>query len=299
MDFLPDTPFAGEGGEAVEGDAEFLRARVPFFSAEDLAAVQITRPLAEGSFGTVSIISCKGQKAVKKVLKCEEDVALLLWEARVTAELDGAGGAPRLLAVCTQPPAVLLEFAGRCYDDFVQCHCTVGVFLDSLMSIADRLSDIHSRGFLHNDVKGSNVMVRGPNPRPTFHFIDFGLATRIGQPFTFDFFGMKRYAPKQSSSFRSPETPAGLPLGPASDVFSFGVMMSDMLDYAKCPLLSRLLAPLLARCARLSPEDRPSLTELAEEVLLTKAKVPDKFQRKRLGNIRAQSVNPKKGKQRR
>lgn len=299
MDFMPGSPIIGGSEEVVVGDAEFLHARVPFFTAEDLAAVQVTRPLGEGSFGTVSIISRKGQRAIKKVLKCEENVALLLWEARVTAELEGAGGAPRLLAVCTQPPAILLDFAGRTYNDFVQCHCTVGVFLDSLMSIAERIGEIHSRGFLHNDIKGSNIMVRGPNPRPTFHIIDFGLATRIGDPFNFDFFGMHCPSSRRSSSFRSPETMEGLPLGPASDVFSVGVLMSDMMDYVRCPLLSRLLAPLLARCVEENPEERPSLSEFSEELVLTKARVSDKFQRKRIENIRAQSGNPKKGKQRR
>lgn len=299
MDFLPGTPITGGGGEGVEEDAAFLRARVPFFTAEDLAAVEVTRPLGEGSFGTVSIISRKGQRAIKKVLKCEDNVALLLWEARVTAELDGAGGAPRLLAVCAQPPAILLDFAGRTYNDFVQCHCTVGVFMDSLMSISKRLREIHSLGFLHNDIKGSNIMVRGPNPRPTFHIIDFGLASRIGESFNFTFFGMNCPSLRRSSSFRSPETFEGLPLGPASDVFSVGVMMNDMLDYIKCPLLFRLLTPLLARCIEVNPEDRPSLIELTEELLLTKARVPEKLQRKRIENIRPQSGTPKKGKQRR
>lgn len=299
MDTLRRTPPLGEDGEVAEGDAEFLRARVQFFTAEDLAAVQVTRPLGEGSFGCVSIVSRKGQKAIKKVLKCEENVELLLWEARVTAELNGAGGAPRLLAVCAHPPAVLLDYAGRTYDDFVQYHCTVGVFLDSVMRITERLSEIHSMGFVHNDLKGSNVMVRGPNPRPTFHIIDFGLATRVGQPFDFTFFGMDRGALKKYSSFRSPEMAEGLPLGPASDLFSLGVMMGDVLHYAKFPLLNKLLNPLLCRCALQDPELRPSLAELAAEIIVIKTKVPDKVQRKRLENLRSQSVNPKKGKARR
>lgn len=299
MDTLRRTPPAGEDGEVAEGDAEFLRARVQFFTAEDLAAVQVTRPLGEGSFGCVSIVSRKGQKAIKKVLKREENVELLLWEARVTAELNGAGGAPRLLAVCAHPPAVLLDYAGRTYDDFVQYHCTVGGFLDSVVRLTERLNEIHSRGFLHNDLKGSNVMVRGPNPRPTFHIIDFGLATRVGQPFDFAFFGMDRGALKNYSTFRSPEMGEGLPLGPASDLFSLGVLMGDVLYYAKFPLLNRLLDPLLARCALQDPALRPSLAELAAEVIVVKTKVPDKFQRKRLENIRALSVTPKKGKARR
>uniref|UniRef100_A0A0P4WFL9 non-specific serine/threonine protein kinase n=1 Tax=Scylla olivacea TaxID=85551 RepID=A0A0P4WFL9_SCYOL len=280
-------------------DVEFLRVRVPFLSGEDMDALQVIRPLAEGSFGCTTIVSCNGMKTIKKVLKREENVKQMLWEARVTAELNGAGGAPRVMAVCFHPPAVLLAHSGRTYDDFVQHHCTVGGFLDSIVVIAQRLSEIHHRGFLHNDLKGSNIMIQGPNPRPSLHIIDYGLATRIGVPFSFEFFGMDRNSLKKYSSFRSPEMFEGLPLGRASDVFSLGVMMGDVVHYARFSLFKRLLASLLSRCAMVNPELRPTLAELALEVMQVKAKVPQKIQRKRIENIRGQSVSPKKSKGRR
>ena len=298
MEVLRPTAFAGESGEVVESDFEFLRVRVPFLTTQGLAEVEVIRPLSEGSFGRVSIVSCNGQKAIKKVLKCEQNAKQKLWEARVTAELNGAGGAPRLLAVCADPPAVLLAYAGRTFEDFIQYHCTAGGFLNAVVRLTELLSEIHCVGFLHNDLKGSNVMLRGPNPHPTFHIIDFGMASRVGHPFNFLFFGMDRILFKRYCSFRSPEMGDGLPLGPPSDVFSLGVLIKDMLNYAKFPLFNKLLAPLLARCALQNPAMRPTLPELATEINVLKTKVPDKLQRKRLENIRSLSVNPKKGKAR-
>ncbi|MPC71696.1 putative serine/threonine-protein kinase 2 [Portunus trituberculatus] len=285
--------------EIYNDDVEFLRARVPFISAEDMDALEVVRPLAEGSFGCTTIVSCNGMKTIKKVLKCEENVKQMLWEARVTAELNGTGGAPRVMAVCFHPPAILLAHSGRTYDDFVERHCTVGGFLDSIVVIAQLLSEIHLIGFLHNDLKGSNIMVQGPNPRPSLHIIDYGLATRIGAPFNFEFFGINPNALKKYSSFRSPEMFKGLPLGSASDVFSLGVMIGDVVHYAKFPLFKKLLAPVMSRCAMVNPELRPTLAELALEVVQVKAKMSQKIQRKRIENIRGQSVSPKKSKGRR
>lgn len=280
--------------EIFDDDVEFLRARVPFISGEDMEGLQVMRPLAEGSFGCTTIVSCNGVKTIKKVMKCEENVKQMLWEARVTAELNGTGGAPRVMAVCFHPPAILLSHSGRTYNDFVERHCTVGGFLDSIVAITHLLSQIHHIGFLHNDLKGSNIMIQGPNPSPSLHIIDYGLATRIGAPFNFEFFGMNRNSLKKYSSFRSPEIFKGLPLSCASDVFSLGVMIGDVVHYAKFSLFKRLLAPLISRCAMVNPELRPTLTELALEVIQVKSKVPQKIQRKRIENIRGQSVSPKK-----
>ncbi|KAG0728630.1 hypothetical protein GWK47_032075 [Chionoecetes opilio] len=60
--------------------------------------------IAEGVFGSVRRVVYRWQEAVIKELKDDRAVLPLLSEAWVLVEVDGAGGAPRLLAASLNPP---------------------------------------------------------------------------------------------------------------------------------------------------------------------------------------------------
>lgn len=208
---------------------------------------------------------------------------MLLWEARVLVELDGAGGAPRLLAVSTQPPGVVLEYAGQTYLDFLHESCSVEEFLDTLVGLTHCLEEMGERGFLHHDLKANNVTVTHSDSGLALHLIDFGLTTRVGQTFPFDFFGLNQKAmKKQRPQVRSPELTDGQSLRASSDVFSLGKLLTKVLANAKSDFLAGLMKPLVAKCSHRDPLVRPSLTQVAAAVTRIKERVTRDLLRDRL-----------------
>lgn len=200
---------------------------VAMLAAEAAAALPLVEVLGEGSFGSVDRVVYQGQDAIRKSLKSGGSFSpTFLWECRVMLEVDGAGGAPRLHALCAQPPAVIQDYAGVRYDLFLMNECSVGTFLRSVVGVTQSLDAVHQRGFVHNDLKVDNITVSGPPASPAAHVIDFGLSTRLGEPFDFEFFGLPRALEEQEYAFfRSPELKQGRPLQASSDVYSVGVLL--------------------------------------------------------------------------
>ena len=166
--------------EDVEDDAEVIRRHVPFITQQELYRLDAGRPLGVGGFGSVRQVVYEGTEAVVKEPLEDDALPSLLGEARILLELNGDGGAPRLLAVCTTPPALVQEFVGQIYDEYLG-RCSVGGFLKSLTSICQRLGEVHAKELVHNDLKVNNITFTGTVCQPVFHIIDFGLGCRLGQ----------------------------------------------------------------------------------------------------------------------
>ncbi len=141
--------------------------------------------------------------------------------------------------------------------------------------LAEALAEVHSHGLVHRDLKPSNVLLAVDGPR----VIDFGISRALdGTSLTGT--GMIVGTP----AFMSPEQATGMPVGPATDVFSFGgvvtfaatgsppfgegnpVAMIYRVVHGE-PMLAGLpaaLADLVNRCLVRSQEDRATLAELME-----------------------------------
>jgi serine/threonine-protein kinase len=99
--------------------------------------------------------------------------------------------------------------------------------LEISLEIADALREAHRRNVLHRDIKSSNIMI---DERGHAKMLDFGLAkllssvkpasaselTQAGRPFG-------------TASYMSPEQARGETADARSDIFSFGVVMYEML----------------------------------------------------------------------
>jgi serine/threonine protein kinase len=186
----------------------------------------------------------------------------------VDADLDGA--VPWLATAYVPGPS--LTDAVRQHGPF-----PAGTLLALAAGLAESLSAIHAAGVVHRDLKPSNVLLAEDGPR----VIDFGISEAaeasaltganvvIGSP-----------------GFMSPEQVLGQDVGPASDMFSLGAVLtfagtaqgpfgsgSDAaLVYrlvnspARLGLLPEEVRPLVGSCLAKHPGDRPTALELLAEV---------------------------------
>ena len=129
-----------------------------------------------------------------------------------------------------------------------------------MLQICAGLGEIHSLGFVHRDVKPSNVFSIVTNGHETIKLLDFGIATRLDD--TIDdvsiddpssVIGTPRYM--------SPEQARGEPIDARSDVYSAGILLCELLT-GKVPFSSEL--PLKVIDAQIH-DAPPELRRLAPE----------------------------------
>src|SRR5580704_16437265 len=143
--------------------------------------------------------------------------------------------------------------------------------------LAEGLNAIHAAGVIHRDLKPSNVLLAPDGPR----IIDFGISSAAGAP-SLTGTGLMIGSP----GFMSPEQAEGMPVGPASDIFS----LAGVLGFASrgegpfgsgdtAALLYRVvhgtpnldqvpdkILPLISRCLSRSAEARPTAAEFLAEL---------------------------------
>lgn len=143
--------------------------------------------------------------------------------------------------------------------------------------LAEGLGAIHAAGIVHRDMKPSNVLLAEDGPR----IIDFGIS-QAAEASMLTGTGLVFGSP----GFMSPEQAKGLRVGPPSDVFSLGSVLTFAATgegpFGAAPsatLLYRVvfnppdttglpaaLRPLVERCLAKDPEQRPTTEELLAEL---------------------------------
>lgn len=114
-----------------------------------------------------------------------------------------------------------LEFVdGKTIRDSLPIAKTVDV-LDYAIQIGEGLQEAHSKGIVHRDIKSENMMV---NSRGQVKVMDFGLAKLKGsQQLT------QTSTTVGTLAYSAPEQIQGAPTDNRSDIFSFGVVLYEML----------------------------------------------------------------------
>jgi WD40 repeat protein len=144
-------------------------------------------------------------------------------------------------------------------------------------ALAEGLNAIHAVGVVHRDLKPSNVLLAADGPR----IIDFGIA-RAAEATALTHTGLVIGSP----GFMSPEQAEGREVGPPSDVFSLGAVLtfaatgdgpfgagfSAALIYRVVygtPDLEKVpdqVRGVVERCLAKAPEERPALGDLLAEL---------------------------------
>jgi serine/threonine protein kinase len=169
--------------------------------------------------------------------------------------------------------------AGPSLSDAVASHgpLPVSSVLALAAGLAEGLGAIHAAGIVHRDLKPSNVLLAEDGPR----VIDFGIS-RAAEQFALTGTGLVIGSP----GFMSPEQAQGHEVGPPSDVFSLGAVLTFAAigegpfgSGSTVVLLYRVvsappatealpaeLRPLIERCLAKDPQQRPSTGDLLSEL---------------------------------
>ena len=229
-EFLEEPALASRSGDVVDEDS-------PSLAGSRIGNWRLTRQIGEGGMGIV--YECDRadgefeQRAAMKILKRwmagETDVARFRAERQILAGLDHPGIA-RLLdggATADGLPYYAMEFvSGQLIDEFCSRR-KLGIRerLELLRKVCGAVAYAHGRGIVHRDLKPSNILVT-ENGAPKL--LDFGIAKVLddsgnaeAKTLTLQRMATPRYA--------SPEQLDGGPITPASDVYSLGVVLSELL----------------------------------------------------------------------
>jgi len=149
------------------------------------------------------------------------------------------------------------------------------IVVEYCIKIADGLDFAHQQGVIHRDIKPANIMILKDG---TLRITDFGIAriTASSKTQTGTVLG--------TPSYMSPEQPCGKKIDVRSDLFSFGVMLYELLTGSK-PFAGDSIAELLFKIANekhpnpkdINPAIPDSLVKIIDKLLL---KDPDlRYQR--------------------
>ena len=194
-------------------------------------------PIGEGTFGKVFLAEYRGMAAVIKEIKSRDEASKkrerckreVLHEAAIINCLGDHLNLPFLFGVCTGKElfSLVLQYYGTggkslTHHSVVKArmlkkHSTAKVFKD----VIDTVDYIHGKGYIHNDIESNNIVIeRRASVCDEFHpiIIDFGKTKKITK--------VKGGNKRQKLNYIAPEVIAGEKETPASDIYSFGKMLS-------------------------------------------------------------------------
>ena len=241
----------------------------------ELLAVDGTESVGSGTFGKCfTAVYRRDFRVIVKEIKMKERTREeigrakreVLHEASVLSELGDHPGLPHLFGVCSEKAPFYLVLQHHVVEGqnmTLSKAVTSGVIANDgecvtiLRETGEILLFLHTKGFLHNDLKGNNVVLDGANHKPVL--IDFGKSRKISQarflkPEVNIEEACKRYP------HIAPELHRGDRQSKESDVYSFGALISRVLKDGtfNIPALKRVAK----RSLSVTPGKRPELKDV-------------------------------------
>ena len=161
----------------------------------------------------------------ESILYDSEEKVRFLREARAAAALDH----PNIVAIHEIAEEGSQSFIAMTYVDgstlkqkLKSGPLEIGKAIDLAKQIAEGLREAHNKNIVHRDIKSTNIMV---TQKGQVKITDFGLAKMRG-----DATITKSGSQMGTAAYMSPEQIQGEPVDYRSDIFSFGVLLYEMLS---------------------------------------------------------------------
>ena len=200
---------------------------------QTIAHYRITAKLGQGGMGAVyrAIDTKLGREVAIKVLppafaEDADRMARFTREAKVLASLNH----PNIAQIYgIEERALVMELVP---DATLQRPLPMETALNYAKQIAEALEAAHERGIVHRDLKQANIVV---TPEGVVKLLDFGLASiasAAANPLTSPTITMQTAQSgviMGTAAYMSPEQAAGKPVDRRADIWSFGVVLWEML----------------------------------------------------------------------
>jgi serine/threonine-protein kinase len=261
LDGLPAVEIEDPGRTATPG--------VPESAGEIVGPYRLVREIAEGGMGAVWLaeradglmanrpVALKRPRGpwqraglVERMAREREFLASLAHPhiARLYDAGVDAGGHPYL---------ALEYIEGEPIDAYCRNHSLdLRARLSLFLQVASAVGYAHGKLIVHRDLKPTNILVTGDGE---VKLLDFGIAKLLGGEESRQTALTEISGPPLTPDYASPEQIAGEPLGVASDVYSLGIVLYELLTGSRPYTLRRGSRAGLEEAIRQADPPRPSL----------------------------------------
>ncbi len=258
-----------------------------FHLAGDLAHFEIHEILGQGGMGAVyhakdrTLHRDVAIKMLRPMMASGQfNTEALLDEARMASKLNH----PNIVTIydvarSKDSSYIVMEWVdGQALDELIPPEGLELVkALEYACQIADGLTNAHQKYIIHRDIKPQNIMLSSQN---TIKILDFGIAGYINNDYVDDVDNGTLESSETSvgtPNYMSPEQSQGLNLDQRSDIFSFGIVLYQMLC-GKRPFIGKTRSALKqAICnddyipiEQHKPELPTNIVQLLEKMLASK-----------------------------